>query len=43
MRLIERFVYRELSNAENLVEVDRGRTLLRLTVGLRRKLDSLED
>lgn len=42
VRVIERFVYRELSEATEPVAAERARTLQRLTVGLRRKLDTLE-
>jgi hypothetical protein len=39
VRIVERFVLRELSEAEEDHEVRAARDLQRLTVGLRRKLD----
>ena len=42
VRVIERFVYRELADATEPGAIEGARTLQRLTVGLRRKLDSLE-
>lgn len=40
VRLVERFAYRIVSDAEGLNEVHAARDILRLTVGLRRKLDN---
>jgi hypothetical protein len=37
---IERFIYRELGNAETEAEIQGARDLLRLAVGLRRKLET---
>lgn len=37
---VERFVYRELGSAETEAEVVGARDLLRLAVGLRRKLET---
>jgi hypothetical protein len=42
VRVIERLMYRELSEAEG-ERVERARQLLRLTVGLRRGLDSWKE
>lgn len=43
IRTIERFVYKELSKSEEEKEVVASRNLLRITVGLRRKLDTWKE
>jgi len=40
IREVERFAYRAVSDADNETDLVEAQTLMRLTVGLRRKLDA---